>query len=441
MLFLPVFWDVRKQKGECSIQKSVPCPFCGLCCDDLQVSVLADRSLRLRKGGCVRAQERFTGAGMDAEPMVAGKPVSLAEALRQAATLIRGSRMPLYGGLATDIEGFKAFLQLADHTGGVVDHAASEGYFRNARVVQTEGWVTTTIGEIRNRADLIIMAGTDGVTAAPRFFEKCVWTRSALFKPQPQDRRVIYIGRGLDTAAGVSPTGRQPLHLPGRPDQLAEIFLALKALYEGRILAARRVAGVPRAALEDVLAHIRNASYGVIVWNAAELSDTAGDHAVEAINLLIKKINLEQRCAGFPLSGSNNIQGAAQAATWQSGYPLRVSFANGKPHHDADAYATRTLLARGEADCFIWVSTFDTDLAPPPHDTSLILIGRPGSVGARKSAVYLPVGIPGIDHIGSFTRGDSVAALPLRKLRDTSLMSAAMMAHALMEALQTAGRS
>ena len=373
--------------------------------------------------------------------MVKGKAVSLAEALRQSAALIRDAQAPLYAGLAADIEGVKAFLQLADDTGGIVDHASSEGYFRNARVVQTEGWVTTTIGEIRNRADLIIMAGTDGVGAAPRFFEKCVWTKSALFKPQPQDRRIIYIGRGLDRAAGVSPTGRRPLHLPSRPDQLAEIFLALRALYEGRKMTAGRVAGVTKAALEEVLTHIRNASYPVIVWNAAELTGPAGDHVVEAINLLIKKINLEQRCAGFPISGTDNIQGAAQAATWQSGYPLRVSFASGKPHHDADAYATKTLLARGETDCLVWVSTFDTHLAPPSgHTVPLILIGRPGLVGVRKSAVYLPVGIPGVDHIGSFTRGDSVAALPLRKLRDTPLMSAAEMAYALAQALQTAGR-
>ncbi len=402
----------------------------------------ADRSVRVRKGGCARARDRFSDADIDAEPMVNGKPVSLAEALRQAAALIRGAQAPLYAGLATDIEGVKAFLQLADNTGGVVDHAASEGYFRNARVVQTEGWITTTIAEIRNRADLIIMAGTDGVGAAPRFFEQCVWTKSALFKPQPQERRVIYIGHGLDTAAGVSPTGRHPLHLPSRPDQLAAVFLALQALYEGRKMANVRVAGVTKTALEELLTHIRNAAYPVIVWNAAELTGIAGDHAVEAINLLIKKLNLEQRCAGFPLSGTDNIQGAAQAATWQSGYPLRLRFSPGGPHHDADAYATKTLLARGETDCLIWVSTFDAHLAPPPrHNIPLILIGRPGLVGVGKAAVYLPVGIPGIDHIGSFTRGDSVAALPLRKLRDTSLMRAAAMAHALMEALQTAGRN
>ena len=35
--------------------------------------------------------------------------------------------------------------------------------------------------------------------------------------------------------------------------------------------------------------------------------------------------------------------------------------------------------------------------------------------------VYLPVGVPGIDHRGLACRTDSVATLPLHKLRDSKL--------------------
>ena len=53
-----------------------------------------------------------------------GKPASLEEAIRAAADLIREARL-LFGGLATDVDGMRAAMALADRAGGVVDHALS----------------------------------------------------------------------------------------------------------------------------------------------------------------------------------------------------------------------------------------------------------------------------------------------------------------------------
>ena len=153
-----------------SIHVSATCPFCGLCCDDLRVDARDDGHLRLRGQGCERAATALREATPLASPMIAGRPVSRAQALERAAGILTRAERPLYAGLAADIEGVKALLHLAERTGGIVDHARSQAYFRNARVVQREGWITTTFGEIRNRADLIIMAGTDGVSATPPFF-------------------------------------------------------------------------------------------------------------------------------------------------------------------------------------------------------------------------------------------------------------------------------
>ena len=51
----------------------------------------------------------------------------LATAVKHAAKLISKAKLPLYGGLATDVEGMRAVLALAERSGGVVDHALSEG--------------------------------------------------------------------------------------------------------------------------------------------------------------------------------------------------------------------------------------------------------------------------------------------------------------------------
>ena len=47
-------------------------------------------------------------------------------------------------------------LALAERTGGIVDHAGSRGLMANLRAQQDGGWVTATLAEIRNRADLVL---------------------------------------------------------------------------------------------------------------------------------------------------------------------------------------------------------------------------------------------------------------------------------------------
>jgi len=57
----------------------------------------------------------------------------------------------------------------------------------------------------------------------------------------------------------------------------------------------------------------------------------------------------------------------------------------------------------------------------------------------REPEVFIPVGVPGLDHAGHFFRTDKVVALPLRKLRESALPSVAEAAAAI-EAALSAGR-
>ena len=82
--------------------------------------------------------------------------------------------MPLFGGLATDVDGMRAVMALADRAGGMVDHALSEAQYRNFKVAANNGWVMSTLTEIRNRADLIIFVGGDVQRFNPRFYERIV---------------------------------------------------------------------------------------------------------------------------------------------------------------------------------------------------------------------------------------------------------------------------
>jgi formylmethanofuran dehydrogenase subunit B len=53
----------------------------------------------------------------------------------------------------------------------------------------------------------------------------------------------------------------------------------------------------------------------------------------------------------------------------------------------------------------------------------VIVIGHPDTQFERMPEVFIPVGIPGVDHSGQMFRMDSSITLPLKKLRETNLPS------------------
>src|SRR4249919_918273 len=166
--------SARKAAGEREMQKvfeNVACPFCGMLCDDLEVEN-NDGTLKVLKNGCGRAIGGFERKLPPSSPQIRGKDVTLPEAVKEAAALIGKADSPLFGGLATGVEGMRAALALAERAGGVVDHALSEGQYRNVRVLQSAGWITSTLTETRNRADLLIIVGSDIRKLHPRFFER-----------------------------------------------------------------------------------------------------------------------------------------------------------------------------------------------------------------------------------------------------------------------------
>jgi formylmethanofuran dehydrogenase subunit B len=402
----------------------VTCPFCGLLCDDLTVVSDADQ-LTVSGGGCARSDAGFDAPAGPAEPLVDGGPASLHDAVARAAGILRAAALPLYGGLGTDVAGMRAVLALADRTGGVLDHMHGESTLHNVLAMQDAGWMITTLTEVRNRADVLVLAGTDATGRIPRFFERLVWNPETLFGQSTAAREIVYLGTGLDTSAGHAPDGRPPTVVPCERARLGEVAAVLRALLAGRPLRRASLGGVALEELAGLAARLQAARYGVLAWSAADLDGAHADLTVQALAELVRELNRTTRWAGLPLGGEDGATTAAQVCTWQSGYPLRVGFGRGYPDYDPWRHATGALLASGTADALLWISAFDREAAPPAAGPPTIVLGRPGMAFARPPAVYIPVGTPGLDHAGQLCRMDSVVTLPLRALRATGLPSVA----------------
>jgi formylmethanofuran dehydrogenase subunit B len=412
---------------------AVPCPFCSLLCDDLVLEG-ADR-LRVVENGCPRAVQGFGRPALDTAPRIAGRPVDWDAAYARAATLLRDALQPLFAGLGTDVDGMRAVLALAEETGGIVDHLHGAAMSCNAKTVQGHGWMTTTLAEIRNRADVLVFVGTDAVRNHPRFFERVVWPAQSMFGLSNEGRSVVYLGAGLDTKPGVSPAGRKPEHLRCERERLCETVLALRALLAGRAIKVKTVAGVKTQALAALAERLRAARYGVILWAAGDLDPAQADLTVEAIVDLVRDLNETTRAAGFPLGGNDGGITAQSVTSWQSGFPPPMSYGPGFPVHDARRYATRRLLDARAIDCLFWISALSP--TPPPEGPAVptVVLGLEGSPMGREPEVFLPVATPGVDHPGQMLRMDSVVSLPLRRLREPVLPSVAEALAAIREAL------
>lgn len=396
------------------IREDVACPFCSLGCDDLRVAV-RNNQVEVLSGGCpisipMFAQQRIP-AGPD-EALVRGTPASTEAAIAAAAQLFRSAAAPLIGGLGTDMAGMRAALALADQTGAVIDHMHSATAFRNIRVMQDSGWIVTTLSEVRNRADVIVLLGGDLLARYPRLFDRCIDVTETLFSAH-LEREVIGIGQ-------FGPALRQRLNtvIECPVENLWEIISALRSLLTGKPLQPQQVAGVTAAQLHALVEKLRLARYGVVAWSAADFDFANADLSIQGICALIAELNKTTRCAGLPLAAPDGEVTTRQVITWQSGYPGRVSFRQGYPKYDPYRFTTEQLLARGEADLLLWISSFDAARLPPDTEVPRILLGCAG-MAAAGADVFIPVATPGVDQRAQLFRTDQVVAFPVRPLVHT----------------------
>ena len=410
----------------------VPCPFCGLLCDDLRIAI-SERTATVLANGCTKSRRLF-GAASDADgtPLVNGKPATMKVAAGKAAAILREARQPVLISAGTDVAGMRALLELAELTGGIVDHLAGDAMMRNFLVLQDGGWISTTLTEVRNRADLLIVAGTDISSRFPRFFERLFGNFDSLFTTG--EREICFLGAmPQDLPAPLRPRATS---IAVEPKRLGEIFGALRSLFAGKALIAKTVAGIATQELAALLARMQKARYGVLTWAAADLAFPHAELAIQSMCELVTALNASRRFAVLPLGGTDGDLTAAQVTTWQTGFPLRVSFAGGKPAYDPWQNSAQRLLARNEADAVVFVSALDAAHVPLKSEAPAIVLGRPGTRSGNCS-VFIPVATPGLHHEGHLFRTDNVVALRVRKLAESTLPSAAQTLRMILGAMET----
>lgn len=405
------------------LYKDTVCPFCSLLCDDIQIENRQNR-LKVINTRCKQSRDGFQKTSLSGSCQVNDKTVSLEQAIKAAARILKKSSRPLLSGLGTDVEGSRACILLAEKLGAYIDHMGSDAAQRNYRVLRDKGYILTTLAEVKNRADLIIFVGTDAVSDGySRFFERYVWNQHSMFDLDTSNREIVYIGDNLNTRPGKSPNGQKAQYIKCPQENIGEIFGVLNAMLSGHEFKAKRIAGVSSNTLNALVEKIQDADYGVVVWAPSSLSFPHADLTVQTICEFITDRNTDSRFAGLPLMGDHGGISASNVATWQSGYPLRMRYLNGFPEYDPEAYGTERLLKNQEIDALLWLSTFGADMPIINKQLPTIVMADSRTKLSRQPDVFIPVGTTGLDHGGHMIRTDSVVSMALSPVRDTQLPS------------------
>lgn len=413
----------------------VPSPFCGVGTDDLTVQV-DGLSVKVTENGCTVNSPAFEQAITDTSARVNGKDVTLEEAVTKAADLLRASNQPIMGGCATDVNGMRGVMAVADKAGAVVDNINFTGARRNFLALQDTGWMNTTLAEIKNRCDYLLVVGVDLEGFSPRFFEQYLWNKESMFLENTSNREIVYLGKAPSGDASTSPAGVKAKVLECADADLPEVMEVLRALVKDKKIVAESVSGIATSELRTIAEQLKAAKYSVVTWAAGALNFDQAELTVQMLSEMVKDINtMDTRSSGFPLGGKEGDQTANQVCGWTSAYPARTKFSAGCPEYDPFLFDSNAMLDNGEADALCWVQSFNTASVPPKANVPTIVVARSGMVFEKEPDVFIPVGTPGIDHTGHAYRLDSVVAIRLKKLRDSGLPSTADVLNAIEQAL------
>jgi len=339
------------------------------------------------------------------------------------------AKLPLINGLIADVQACRQAMALTEKLGGVIDHAVGSSIRKSTAVMQRIGEVRTTLAEVKNRADCIVIVGSNVTTKFPRLMQRILTPEKTLGPENTIDKNIFILDVSDDgemhckTENNISHIRLNYPLLESLIYRFQEVVTRPKEYFIEHSTENDPEHDKDTRQLFKILDTILKSQYTTLIWSASNFNHESTEHTIQALTESIKTLMKKVRCVGLPLTGSKGEVTANHVATWQSSVPLPVSYISGTPKHNPVLFDGARMLQNNETDCLLWISSYSAEDVPPQHNAATIVLGHP-NMKCEQAEVYIPIGIPGIDHRGLAFRTDSVATLPLQKIRESKLSSA-----------------
>ncbi|MCL4296768.1 MAG: formylmethanofuran dehydrogenase subunit B [Anaerolineae bacterium] len=350
------------------IVENATCTFCGCVCDDMVLTVdMEQRRILKAKNACVLGKAWFAEHVVENRPfaLVEGREASTAEAVEAAAQILAQARYPMIYGLSdTTNEAQRQAVAIADLLGANIGTTTEVCHGPSGIAFQGVGESTATLGEIKNRADLVIYWGGNPAESHPRHFTRYSVTPKGMFIPNgKKDRTVVLVD--------VRRTPSEPvadIFIQVKPRRDFELLWALRALLKGRRVdpSVEEITGVSLATMQDLVERMKNCRYGVLFFGMG-LTMTRGRHFNSgALLALATDLNEFTHFVAKPVRGHGNVTGADNVLSWQTGFPFAVNFSRGYPRFNPGEFTAVDLLVRGEADAMVVIASDPASNFPQP---------------------------------------------------------------------------
>jgi formylmethanofuran dehydrogenase subunit B len=278
------------------------------------------------------------------------------------------------------------------------------------------GKVSCTLGEVKNRADLIIYWGGNPAECHPRHFTKYTLTQKGKFVPGGRKDRTMVLVDIRETPS----VKAADIFLQVRPTKDFEVITTLRALIKGQRVDPLLVAetGLTLEQLQDLADRMKQAKFGVLFFGMG-LSMTRGKHMNSAALLtLAAELNAFTKFVAMPMRGHGNVTGGDVIMRWTTGYPFGVNLARGYPRFNPGEFSTIDLLIRGDCDAALVLGADPGATMPQPAIDHLagiptIVLDPKVTHTSRLARVHFTTAATGISAPGTVYRMDEIP-LPLR---------------------------
>lgn len=407
------------------VVRDVICAGCADLCDDLQLDIEQDRIIGINVD-CPGAQAFFLDYRVEqGTPMVRSSEAEWDEALEEATNILTNAKYPLIAGLSSTAgEAQRRTVELAELLGGCLDVPYAAFYGSRAVAFQEVGESSCTLGEVKNRADLVIFWGSEPRETHPRHLARYALDPPGMFVPHGRKDRTLIV---VDVQR--TPTAEEAdLFLQVRPDKDYEVLAALRARLKGARLDVKEVAGIPVVELDSLLERMKGCRYGIVFYGTGLSMSRGWEQNILALLLLEHDLNAFTRFNVMAMRGPlgfANAAGAFKLMTWQTGYPFALNFAHGFPRYNPGEFTASELLEKGEVDAALVVGADPlTYLLPQAAAVlknlpSVVLAPRLNET-ARAATVFFPTATYGIGAKGTMFRIDRIP-LRLRQVLDSPL--------------------
>ncbi|MEG3055388.1 MAG: formylmethanofuran dehydrogenase subunit B [Methanoculleus sp.] len=398
--------------------ENVGCPFCGVCCDDLVVTVSDDGKKILEvENACVIGSTVFHRAMSERhtlprlrQPDGTYKEISYDEAIDYAAKVFHNAKKPLiYGFGSTNCEGMAAAAKVAEKAGAVIDNCASICHGSSFLAIFDNGYPSCTLGEVKNRADVIVYWGANPAHAHPRHMSRySIFPRGFFTGKGHTGRKIVVIDpRHTDTAQMAD------IHLQVKQGHDYDLFDAFRTVARGHDIPAE-VAGVKREDIIEVVDIMKKARFGTIFYGMGLCHSDGRNHNVDIAISLTRDLNDFTKWTIMAMRGHYNITGPGVVWSWQYGFPYCLDLTKRDiAHMNPGETSFVDLAMREEVDAFFNVGTdaaahFPIEPVKRLRKHPWITVDPHPNMATEISDLHIPVGIVGVEVPGIVYRMDNV---------------------------------